>query len=150
MSGENIAHDRRARRQRRVEQTIVVAFSLVVSLVFCNKAIHIDDPLYLSIARQILADPLRPFAGLINWQQVTQSAWQVSISPPGYSYWLAAWMAAGVTSEWGLHCVGSFWVVLLGLATYDWARRLGEWPLPATLFVISSPILVAGQNLMLD
>jgi hypothetical protein len=136
--------------QRHVGPIIVVAFSLVVSLPFCNKAFHIDDPLYLSIARQILVDPLRPYDGLINWQQVTQPAWFVSISPPGYSYWLAAWMAVGVTSEWGLHCAATIWVIILGLAVYCWARRLGDQPLAITLLVMSSPLVIAGRNLMLD
>jgi hypothetical protein len=145
-----VESDRRARRRRLTEQTIIVAFSLIMSLAFCNKAFHIDDPLYLSIARQILAHPLHPFDGEINWQQITQPAWEVSISPPGYSYWLAAWMAIGVESEWGLHLAGSFWAVVLGLATYDWARRLGDWALEATLLVLSSPLVIAGQNLMLD
>jgi hypothetical protein len=150
MPDETISQGRRSRRQRGAEQTIVILFSLVVTLAFCNKAFHIDDPLYLSIARQILIDPLRPFDGLINWQQVSEPAWKVSISPPGYSYWLAAWLAAGVTSEWALHCAGSIWVVALGLATHAWARRLGDWALAATLLVISSPLIIAGQNLMLD
>jgi hypothetical protein len=142
---------RPARRlSQRAEQAIVIVFSLVVSLPFCNKAFHIDDPLYLNIAHQILLDPLHPYDGLINWQQVTEPAWRVSISPPGYSYWLAAWLAVGVTSEWGLHAVGTFWLILLGLATLAWARRLGDWPLAATLLVLSSPIALAGQNLMLD
>lgn len=150
MSDEATAETRERLKRRRIERSIVVAFSLVCSLFFCNKAFHIDDPLYLSIARQILVDPLRPFDGMINWQQVTEPAWRVSISPPGYSYWLAAWLYAGVTTEWSLHFVGTFWLILLGLGTYAWAKRLGDWPLGATLLVLATPITLAGQNLMLD
>ena len=74
---------------------------LGLALPFSTKALHIDDTMYVHIARQILDDPLRPFSGSINWYQRTERAWNVSTSPPGYSYWLATWMRFGVTSETG-------------------------------------------------
>jgi len=143
---------RRLKRSKQllIDTAIVVGASLIVSLPFCNKAFHIDDPYYLSIARQILVNPLEPFHGLINWQQIAVPAWNESISPPGYSYWLAAWMALGITGEVGLHLAGSFWTVVLGLATYAWARRLGQWPVAAALLVVTGTLVAAGQNLMLD
>ncbi len=128
----------------------VVAVSLVASLPFCNKAFHVDDTLYLEIAEQILVSPLRPFDGAINWQQVTEPAWNVSISPPGFSYWLAGWMKLGVRGEAGLHLAGTIWLVVLALAVFAWARRLGDWPVAATCIVLLNPIVIAGQNLMLD
>jgi 4-amino-4-deoxy-L-arabinose transferase-like glycosyltransferase len=139
-----------SRKRRALEIGVVAAASLAVSVPLCNKAFHIDDPLYLAIARQILVDPLRPFDAPILWERVTEPAWNVSISPPGYSYWLAAWMSLGVTGEVGLHLAASVWTVLLGLATYGWACRLGPWRVAATLLVVTGPIVAAGQNLMLD
>lgn len=136
--------------RRRLELAAVVAVSLVVSLVFCNKAFHVDDTLYLSIARQILVDPLKPFSGRINWQQITEPTWNVSISPPGFSYWLAGWMACGVTGEVGLHVASSFWLLVLGLSSYSWARRLGSCPVSVAMLVVCGPLVTAGQNLMLD
>jgi 4-amino-4-deoxy-L-arabinose transferase-like glycosyltransferase len=138
------------RRRLVVHLAAVVAASLVATVPFCNKALHIDDTLYLSIARQILLDPLRPFDAQINWQHTTEPAWNVSISPPAFSYWLAGWMALGVESELGLHLAGTLWVVLLGVATYFWARRLGSWPLAASIFVVTGPCVTAGLDLMLD
>jgi hypothetical protein len=129
---------------------LVSVAGAIAAAAFASKAVHVDDPLYLSIAHQIVTDPILPFSAPINWQQITEPTWNVMLSPPGYSYWLATWMALGLTSHLGLHLVGAAWTIVLALATYTWARRLGSWPVGATLLVVASPFIVAGQNLMLD
>lgn len=150
LSAGGAAGARRAAAARRRDLAIVTAAGVAVAAAFLNKAVHVDDPVYLSVARQILVDPLLPFSAPINWQQVTEPTWNVMLSPPGFSYWLAGWMALGVTGDLALHAVGAVWTVGLALATYGWARRLGTWPVGATIFVLGSPFVVAGQNLMLD
>ena len=77
------AEDREPARPRRgAAFWAVMGVGLAVGLANVAKPVHIDDTLYLAIARHIVAHPLDPYGGTINWQQIPEPAYNVSISPP--------------------------------------------------------------------
>ena len=130
--------------------SIVLIVAAGLGVVNALKAVHIDDALYLSIALQILDSPLDPFGGVINWQQIPQPAYEVSISPPLISYYLAAAMLVFGDSSAGLHLAMSVWLLMAAWAAYRLAQRWTAYPLPVALLVVCSPATVVGMNLMLD
>src|SRR3954469_14379104 len=72
---------------------IVLGLGLAVGLANVAKPAHIDDMLYLTIARHIASHPLDPFGGTITWQQIPEPTYDFSISPPLLSYVFALVMA---------------------------------------------------------
>jgi len=128
-----------------------VAFAvLLVGTLNAFKPVHIDDALYLAIAKQILSHPFDPYGFTINWQHFDQQAYKVSISPPLLSYYHAFWMTLGAGDGVLLHLAMIPWLALLAwsvLALVDRIGPYGEW---AALIVLVSPGVFAGTNLMLD
>ena len=56
-------------------RALVIGCVLVSTLPFVNKAFHIDDPAYVAVARNVLEDPLRPFAGAEHKLAVNPETW---------------------------------------------------------------------------
>lgn len=129
---------------------VALLCGLAVGVQSLGKPVHIDDALYLHIARQILQHPLDPYSGPINWQQVTQPAYKVSISPPLMSYQFAAVTAIFADSEIALHVSMIPWAILASWGIYRLSERYCRLPLEATLAVMLAPAVVVGLNLMLD
>ena len=50
-----------------IHHFIFVTLVVIISVPFLNKALHIDDPLFVYEAEQILKDPLHPYQFEINW-----------------------------------------------------------------------------------
>jgi len=114
------------------------------------KPVHIDDALYLAIAKQIVANPLDPYGFHFNWQHSTRPVYEVSISPPLLSYWHALWMKLGFGDGPGLHLMMLPWLALLGWSVLSLLGRVTEHAGLATAALIVSPPVFAGTNLMLD
>lgn len=128
----------------------MLAAALLVGSVNCLKPVHIDDALYLSIAKQILHSPLDPYGGTINWQQIAEPAYKVSISPPLLSYYFAFVMLLAGESVPILHVSMLVWLLLLGWGVYRLAERWTTMPATVALSVLCAPMLAVGINLMLD
>src|SRR4051812_32851774 len=130
----------------------VLGVALAVGLGNLGKAVHIDDMLYLSIARWIVGHPLDPYGGTITWQQVPEPAYRVSISPPLLSYVFALVIAIAGEDVVLLHLAMIPWLLAATWALY----RLGErWAgtgrgAATALLVVLGPAVAAGMNLMLD
>jgi hypothetical protein len=123
---------------------------LAVALANVTKPVHVDDTLYLSIARWIVGHPLDPYGGLINWQQFPQPAYDVSISPPLLSYVYAAVIAVAGENIALLHLTMIPWVLLACWALYRSGERWASEGAATALLVVLGPAVVAGMNLMLD
>ena len=128
----------------------VVVVALLVGAPFLNKAVHIDDTFVLTVSRQILREPLRPFHGDINWGRGLTPIFERTKNPPLLSYYLAPLIAAFGYSEPVLH--GAMLAFLLMLAAGAWMLGRwfgvgGWWPM---LFVMFSPAVVVSPNLMRD
>ncbi|MGL4460820.1 MAG: glycosyltransferase family 39 protein [Planctomycetia bacterium] len=114
-----------------------------------DKAVHVDDPLFLGVAEKILQNPLDPYAGASVYGY--GSARTENDNPPLWSYvYAAVWWATGTRDPLPLHVVQAIAFGLLALGTYRLAARATERPLLWTLAVVVSPAVVPGINLMLD
>src|SRR6266516_648125 len=70
---------------------------LAATVPFLGKPFHIDDPLYLAVARQILQKPWDPFGAEILWEKTPESLFDADFNPPLWSYFLAG--AVAITGE---------------------------------------------------
>lgn len=117
---------------------------------FLNKAVHIDDPVVLHVADQILKNPLNPFGGEIDWFGYTQPTWTSTTNPPFLSYYLAPFAALSDYSEWVMHVAMIPFLIMLGMGMVLLGRRFTDseiWPL---LFALTSPAVIVSGNLMRD
>jgi len=70
---------------------------------FLNKAVHIDDSLFVWTAEQILKHPADFFGFDVNWYGSADSMASVDCNPPTFSYLLAGVMALFGEREMFLH-----------------------------------------------
>ncbi|MCB9743728.1 MAG: hypothetical protein H6740_14105 [Alphaproteobacteria bacterium] len=129
---------------------ILLAASLSLGLVlpFLGKPVHIDDANFLTLARGAALDPWRPHAIEINWQGVTQPAFEVLSNPPGIAWWLAPLHEAPV---WALHLAMLPWLGLALWGAHRLGRALAGDGLGAMLLLGTAPIAaLAAQSLTPD
>src|SRR5690348_379808 len=81
----------------------LAAAAIVLLLPFAGKAVHIDDPLFIWSAKQIVAHPFDPYGFSVNWYGVTRAMHEVTKNPPGAAYYMALAGAAAGWSETALH-----------------------------------------------
>lgn len=127
---------------------LAVAMALLLPTLF--KPFHIDDPVVLAVAEQILQNPLSPMAGRLDWFGTRLPLWEVTTNPPLLSYYLAVPLAWFGYSETWLHLALFPFLLLLAYSTWWLARRICERPWPALLLALGSPAVVVSINLMRD
>lgn len=133
---------------RRPSSRIVAAIALIGAGPFLHQAVHVDDPFYLAIARNIAARPWDPMGGELLWHGGT--TFGSVTNPPAWSYALAA---VGWATNWNdvaLHVLAAlaYWGFVAGFARL--AARTSDRPGFWTLAVAWSPFILPGRNLMLD
>ena len=129
---------------------LAVACALAAGLPFLTKPFTIDDPVVLEVSEQILKNPLRPYAGWLNWLGDYQTMFETTTNPPMLSYYLAPFLGIWGYSEIALHGAMTVFLVILALAMAALSERFtrgNRWPL---LFVIFSPGIVVSLNTMRD
>jgi hypothetical protein len=136
---------------------LAIALVLLSTLPFAGRAFHIDEPAFIAVARNILADPLRPFAGAAALDDRDRQVFAKlgrpantfeSMSHPPlvpYALAVAAW-PAGRFSERLTHLLFAAFPLLAALSVHSLAGRFTRSPLLATLFVLSSPIFVSSAQ----
>jgi hypothetical protein len=131
MKSEPPAEFAEARPRRGAGFWIVLGVGLAIGLLNVAKPVHVDDTLYLTIARQIVSHPLDPYGGTINWQQVPEPTYRVSISPPLLSYMYALVLAVAGENVFLLHVTLIPWTLVACWALYRlgerWADDGGAW-----------------------
>ncbi len=134
-----------------IHHIIFVALIIIITVPFLNKALHIDDPLFVYEAEQILKDPLHPYEFKINWLGLNLDAVYSIPNPPLVSYGFAISKLLFGNSVIALHGFLIIFVVLAVYSTYFLSSRFTSRPLPATLFLIVSPaFVVSSSTLMVD
>jgi hypothetical protein len=136
---------------RLLERGLLAALVISALAPFLDKAVHIDDPAYLWVARHVLSHPL-DFAGFdVNWYGHVQRMAEVNQNPPGVSYYYALVGWAAGFGEFALHS-GALLPTLACLAgVHALARRLGAPAGFATLFAFTTPaFFVSSTTLMAD
>lgn len=135
------------RRWAIVAVTVLLA---ILYLPFLNKPFTIDDTVVLTVARQILQDPLRPFDTTINWFGDPEPMFEVTTNPPFVSYWLAPVLAIFGLNEVALHLWQLPWVILMAAGVGVLSRRFCGGSLWPVLLVLSSPAVAVSVNCMRD
>lgn len=131
---------------------VALAFvcALLVGVPFLDKAFTIDDTPVLTVAQQVVKDPLRPFSCEINWHNDPQPMFEETTNPPMLSYVLAPILAVWGLNEVVLHIPMVIFLLVGALAMVALSARFTKnslWPL---LFIMSTPAVVVSCNLMRD
>jgi hypothetical protein len=110
-----------------------------------------DDPLFVWAAQQIAKHPLDPYGFSVHWYETPMRMSEVTMNPPGASYYMAAaaWVAGW--SETALHFAFFLPALAAALGTYSVARRFTQRPLLAAAATVLTPaFLVSSSNVMCD
>ena len=129
---------------------IIILFVLFLTLPFANKAVHIDDTVFLYIANQVTKEPLKPYSFNLEWSTLTGLATHIT-DPPLISYYAALIMVLFGESKLVLHISYIIFPLLAGVSMYYISKKFTETPLFPTLFLITSAtFVVMSHNFMLD
>jgi 4-amino-4-deoxy-L-arabinose transferase-like glycosyltransferase len=133
-------------------QLIVLTAATVVCLApFAGKAFHIDDPLFVWTARQIVENPLDPYGFTVNWSLAEQPMHEVTKNPPLAAYYIALAASWIGWSEVAIHLAFLLPAVGVVLGVWQLARRLSGQPLTAGLIALASPVfLLSATSVMSD
>ncbi len=130
---------------------ICIAATLLCLAPFAAKAFHIDDTVFLYVARQICAHPLDPYGFNINWYGYEMCMAEVNQNGPLVSYYIALAASCVGWSEIALHLAFLFPALAAVLGTYFLAARFCTRPLLAALATLLCPVfLVSSTTLMCD
>jgi len=146
-----VAHSpsRSAAHSRRTLAVLIV-LTLILIAPFANKAVHIDDMVFIACAEQIERDPLHPFDFELDTDGRLESVWRHR-DPPLIPYYLAGLRALGVRSETGWHVGFLVFPAICVAAAWYLAGRFGMNPFIATWLLVATPaFLVNATTLMLD
>jgi 4-amino-4-deoxy-L-arabinose transferase-like glycosyltransferase len=133
------------------EVWLVALWSVAPLLPFLTKAVSIDAPVFLAVARQIIAHPLDPFGFQMIWDPTSPDAWVFNRNPPLVSYYLALWISVFGEVDSVLHVAMLPFSLVAGLSFLGIARRIaGAGAGPAALLIATPAYLVLATTLMLD
>jgi tetratricopeptide (TPR) repeat protein len=131
---------------------IVIGIILLVCLgPFVNKAVHVDDPLFLWTGKWIQKHPADFFGFEVNWFGCARPMWLANCNPPLMSYFLAAVASVSGWNEIVLHLACLAVAFMAAAGVYALAKRWCGRPLLATVVAIFTPaFLVSSSSLMCD
>lgn len=130
------------------ELFLVLAAVAVPLLWLSDRAVNIDEPLFLWLGEQIQRAPFDFFGFDVNWYGTAQPVYAVTRNPPLVGFLIAA---AGDTSERGLHLLFLFPAGVAAWATWALARRFCGQGWPAALLAVGAPVfLVCANTVMSD
>jgi 4-amino-4-deoxy-L-arabinose transferase-like glycosyltransferase len=132
-------------------QLIVVLVTLACLVPFLNKAYHMDDTLFLWIARHLGEHVTNFFGFNANWYGYAMPMHQIMQNPPGGAYFIAAAAALGGWGEVWLHSAFLLPAIAVGLGTFRLGRRLSSRPMVGALCAVLTPaFVVSATNIMAD
>ncbi len=120
-------------------------------LPFSGRAFHVDDPLFVWTARQIVEHPLDPYGFSLNWGITRMRMAEVTQNPPlaGYYGALIGRVAGWSDRAWHLGFLLPALAVILG--TYRLATHFTRLPLVAAAAMLLTPgFLVSATSVMSD
>jgi 4-amino-4-deoxy-L-arabinose transferase-like glycosyltransferase len=139
------------RKQGMAHRSILSALVLLIFLPFLNKAFHIDDPVYVWVARHIQGHPFDFYGFPVNWYGINDSMSVINKNPPLFSYYLAGAGGLFGWSEIVMHMAALLPVIMLALGTYQLAGLMKVKPFPAALLTVCTPVFVlSGTAVMVD
>lgn len=133
------------------DYVLLAALTIASLLPFCSKPFHMDDPLFLWAARQIVDHPFDPYAFPVNWYRTATPMWKETKNPPLGCYYVAASAEIVGWSERALHSAFLIPALAVILGTYRLARRFTRFPLLAATATLFTPgFLVTANSIMCD
>ena len=136
--------------RRKIDFFIIAFFVIFLTLPFINKAVHIDDTVFIYMARQILNDPLRPYSFNLDWSVYSGPAIFVA-DPPLVPYYIALIMKIFGENQKIIHFSFIIFPLAAALSMYYISKKFTKIPLFAALFLTTSVVFVVmSHNLMLD
>lgn len=162
----------------RSSRAIAVFLPLSILALFLFKPFHMDDPIFLWTAQNILGLHRAPSAEVVaragggdapppvpcvlgfsldfygfevNWYRTVQPMWEVNQNPPLLAYYLALWGRFAGFSEVAMHAAMLLPTAWCIAGIFCLARRFTKKPLAATLCATLNPLfLVSASTVMCD
>lgn len=129
----------------------LAALTLICLVPLSGKPFHVDDPLFIWTAQQIVHHPLDPYGFHVVWYTTAMRASEVIKNPPLASYYMAGVGTIAGWSERALHMAFLIPAVIVILGTYYLARRFTRNPSLAAAATLFTPgFLVSSSNVMCD
>ncbi|MBI3939687.1 MAG: glycosyltransferase family 39 protein [Acidobacteria bacterium] len=129
--------------------TVIV---IAINLPFINQAFHIDDPIYVLLAKQVLKNPRFPQDVPVFFEGTYARDLASMEHPPLTAYLLA--VSAIINrefSEIALHLGFMVFPVILAVSMYFLSRRFTRHPVTSALLLMSLPVVyIMSHNLMTD
>jgi hypothetical protein len=130
---------------------ILCLTTLVLLLRFIARPLHVDDPLFVWTARQIVSHPLDFYGFAVNWSGHPIPMASEMLNPPLLPFYLAVATRLFGAGEivWHLSLLPISLLAVIGM--YTLAGNYCRSPLPATLMLLLSPaFLVSATTIMCD
>ena len=125
------------------EALVVAALALLPIAPFAGAAFGVDEPVFLAVAKRIVAAPLDPYGFQMVWDATGASdVARFNLNPPLLSYWLAPWLGVFGESETWLRVAVWPFASLAAFAFHGIATRAGVAALPATALFVAAPAFV--------
>ena len=125
--------------------------TLICLLPFADKAIHIDDPLFVWAGRHMQTRWWDPYGFDVNWYGWSMPMHEVTKNPPLACAFIALIISIFGESEFALHLGFFLQAIAVVLGTYALAHRLCDHPIHAALATLFTPVfIVSSTTLMCD
>jgi len=139
------------KNQPKLEIVLVVVATVIILAPFIFKPIHLDDPVYIWAALNILKNPFNFYGSQMNWLGFEAPTYALMMSPPLVCYYIALVILFFGSSEVALHIAFIIPAIGVSIGTYFLAKEFSTKPLPAVLVSIVTPaFLVSGTTIMCD
>jgi 4-amino-4-deoxy-L-arabinose transferase-like glycosyltransferase len=136
---------------QRYPKAILIIITLACLLPFADKAVHIDDPLFVWAGRQMQTRWWDPYGFEVNWYGWTMPMHEVTKNPPLACAWIALLISIFGENEFALHLGFFLQAIAVVLGTYVLARRLCDHPFYAALAALCTPVfMISSTTLMCD
>ena len=136
---------------QRYPRAILIVITLACLLPFADKAVHIDDPLFVWAGRQMQTQWWDPYGFQVNWYGWEMPMHEVTKNPPLACAWIALLISIFGENEFALHLGFFLQAIAVVLGTYALARRLCDHPFYAALAALCTPVfMISSTTLMCD
>ena len=129
----------------------ILLFVLFITLPYSNQAFHIDDAVFLDFAEKNLEQPFSQHVNDYHMMGEDFGEWRDTHPPVDALYIALVMYLTGGNWEQPLHIAYIIFPLMAGISMFFLARRFTSHPLPATLLLLATPVvMVMSHNLMAD
>ena len=118
---------------------------------FADKAFHMDDPLFIWVAKHIQTNPFDFYGFTVNWYGFEMQMYEVTKNPPLAAYYMALAALLFGWSEIALHLAFLIPASAVVIGTFFLAKELCDRPFFAALAGLATPVfLLSSTTVMCD